>query len=272
MLSEMSMCKCKNWVPAVAAGVMMAVPVVRPAEMPAPVEVIDEVVVPVPREVFAALDSLGEVNWAGQVRHPEYAAAANRSATALVFGVVIADGFVAVQAKDAEAARKLGPQVLDLADLLGVKDAVSRHAKAIVDGADAGRWEEVRLELDRTQATVRQTMRELRDEQLAQFVSMGGWLRGTEAAGSVVQAQFSPARADLLHQPGLVGHFRRVVGKLDGEAAHLPVLLRMRRDLPQLEAVMERDQLDEDGVREIRELCASMVADILGTPRKGGGA
>lgn len=238
----------------------------------APVEMIDEVVVPVPREIFAALDELGSINWGALVRHPEFTVQADRNATALIFGVVIAEGFIAVQAKDGEATKKLGPRVLELSELLGVKDAVNAHAKAIVDSADSGDWDGVRRELDRTQATVRATMKELRDEELAHFVSMGGWLRGTEAAASAVAAAYDADKSELLHQPGLVAHFQKVVGGLDEKAGKLPSFRRIRKDLPQLESAMRADAMPVESVRLIESLCAGMVKEILGKPadEKGG--
>lgn len=259
---------------ALATAVLLAgcFPLALPAEpAPAPVEIVDEVVVPVPREIFAALDELGSINWGGLVRQPDYTVQADRNATALIFGVVIADGFIAVQAKDEEATKKLGPLVLELSELLGVKDAVNAHAKAIVDSADGGDWDGVRRELDRTQATVRATMKELRDEELAHFVSMGGWLRGTEAAASAVAAAYDADKSELLHQPGLVAHFQKVVGGLDEKAGKLPAFKRIRKDLPQLESTMRAESLPVESVRLIESLCAGMVKEILGKPAEAKG-
>lgn len=238
----------------------------------APVEMIDDVVVPVPREVFAALDELGSVNWGAMVRHPDYTVQADRNATALIFGVVIAEGFIAVQAKDEEATKKLGPRVLELSELLGVKDAVNAHAKAIVDSADSEDWDGVRRELDRTQATVRTSMKELRDEKLAHFVSMGGWLRGTEAAAGAVAAAYDAGKSELLHQPGLVAHFQKIVGGLDEKAGKLPAFKRIRTDLPQIEVAMRADTISLESARRIEFLCAGMVKEILakGVEEKGG--
>jgi hypothetical protein len=257
--------------PLIVASVLMlggflahAAPDALATEPKPPVEVIDEVIVPVPREVFAALDELGPVNWAALIRQPDYQVQADRPATALVFGAVIAEGFIAVQAKDEDATKKLGPKVLELAELLGVKEAVNAHAKAIVDSADKGDWDGVRRELDRTQATVRRTMQEMRDDDLAQFVSMGGWLRGTEAAAAAVAAAYSADSAELLHQPGLVAHFQRSVGKLDAKAEKLAAFKRIRKELPQLEELMRADTMPRESVEKIRALCAGMVATMLG--------
>src|SRR5438874_1846711 len=55
---------------------------------------------------------------------------------------------------------------------------------------------------------VRRAMIEMRDEQLAQLVSLGGWLRGTETLTSIVQKNPSKDGAELLHQPALVDYFQ----------------------------------------------------------------
>ena len=250
-----------------AAALAASLPAAGPS---APVEIIDEVVVPVPREVFAALDEMGQIDWAALVRQSRYAIQHDRTATALVFGAVIADGFVAVQAHDAEATKKLGPKVLELAELLGVKDAVAAHAKAIMDFSDQSKWDDVRKELDRTQATVRKTMDKLRDGRLAQFVSLGGWVRGTEAASSAILADFSDDRADVLHQPDLVAHFRKVLDTLDGKTAELAVVKRMKDDLPGMEKLMAAKALNREAVQSIHDQCARIVAELAGTPQEGG--
>lgn len=228
-----------------------------------PVEIVGRVVVPVPREVFGALDQLGPVNWGGEVRKVEYGDLNDRYAAAMVFGVAIAEGFIAVQARDAEATRRLGPLVLEISDLLGVREAVASHAAAIIDAAEESHWDEVRRELDRTQGTVRETMEKMRDEHLAQFVSMGGWFRGTEAAAGAILADFSIEKAELLHQPGLVAHFRTVVESLEGAAAGRPVMVSVRESLPGLKGMMERPALTRDDISAIHALCADLVGTVL---------
>ncbi len=237
-----------------------------------PVEMVGRVVVPVPREVFGALDQLGPVNWGGEVRRLEYGELNDRYGAALLFGVVIAEGFIAVQARDAEATRRLGPLVLEISELLGVREAVASHAAAIIDAAEQSHWDEVRRELDRTQGTVRETMEKMRDEHLAQFVSMGGWFRGTEAAAGAILADFSGEKAELLHQPGLVAHFRAVIESLEGATAGRPVMASVRESLPGLEGMMERPALTRDDIQSIHALCADLVRTILnGTPEPGAG-
>src|SRR5881296_1320668 len=156
---------------------------------------VEDVVVPLPSEIFGALNKLGAVNWKEHVRSDEEPNFTERPRIALLLGTVIADGFIAVQAEDAPAVKDIGQRVLAL-------------AKAIIDAADKRNWANVRQELDRTQNSVQQAMNEVHDEKLSQLVSLGGWLRGTEVLTSVVTEHFSSDGAELLHQPDLLSYFQ----------------------------------------------------------------
>jgi hypothetical protein len=169
---------------------------------------VEDVVVPLPNEVFGALNKLGSVNWKEYVRADHGSNFTERPRIALLLGSVIADGFIAVQAKDAPAVKDIGQRVLNLSKAIGVGNSITPHAKAIIDSADKNKWENVRSELDQTQNSVQQAMNEVHDQQLSQLVSLGGWLRGTEVLTAVVTKNYSINGAELLHQPDLLIYFQ----------------------------------------------------------------
>src|ERR1700742_1275595 len=121
---------------------------------------VEDVVVPLPNELFGALNKLGAVNWKEHVRSEEDPNFTERPRIALLLGTVIADGFIAVQAEDAPAVKDTGQRVLALAKGIGVGNSITPHAKAIIDAADKRNWENVRQELDRTQNSVQQAMKD----------------------------------------------------------------------------------------------------------------
>ena len=170
---------------------------------------VEDVVVPLPNEVFAALNKLGGVNWKEYVRDNAGSNFTERPRIALLLGTVIADGFIAVQAEDAPAVKDIGQRVLNLAKGIGVGNSITPHAKAITEAAEKRKWENVRRELDRTQNSVEQAMNEVHDEKLSQLVSLGGWLRGTAVLTAVVNKRFSNDGAELLHQPDLLIYFEQ---------------------------------------------------------------
>jgi hypothetical protein len=185
----------------------------RAAETPKHVDVkqlskkVEDVVVPLPNEVFGALNKLGGVNWREYLRDDKGANFTERPRIALLLGAVIADGFIAVQAEDAPTVKDIGQRVLTLSKAIGVSSSITSHAKAITDAADKKNWASVRQELDRTQNSVQQAMNEVHDEKLSQLVSLGGWLRGTEVLTAVVAKKYSEEGSELLHQPDLLNYF-----------------------------------------------------------------
>src|ERR1700746_1651540 len=109
---------------------------------------VEDVVVPLPNEIFGALNKLGPVNWKEHVRSDKGPNFTERPRIALLLGAVIADGFIAVQAEDAAAVKEIGQHVLTLAKGIGVGNSITPHAKAIIEAADKRNWSNVRGDLD----------------------------------------------------------------------------------------------------------------------------
>lgn len=229
-----------------------------------PGQVVDDVVVPVPSEVFTVLDKLGEPNWRQEVRDLKLPQTSDRTLLSLVFGYVVAEGFVAVQAEDKESVKDIGREVIDLAKALGISKSVLPHAQAILDAADQNDWKSIRKEFDLTQKTVRTTMEQMRDEDLAQCVSLGGWLRGTASVTSVVTKAFSADRAELLNQPMLVEHFLSAIGATPDSTKNHPVVVKILAGLRVVLTEMESavDGFTEDSVRTIGKTCDSLLSEI----------
>jgi hypothetical protein len=62
----------------------------------------DSISIPTPAELFAALEKPGKTNWSSQYRGPMPMTYRNRAQIALNLGGLIADGFVAIEAKDSQ--------------------------------------------------------------------------------------------------------------------------------------------------------------------------
>ncbi len=230
-----------------------------------PGQVVDDVVVPVPSEVFSVLDKLGEPNWRHEIRELEVPNTSDRTKLALLFGHVVAEGFVAVQAEDKEAVKDAGKDVISIATALGLTKAVRPHAQAILDAADKNDWKSIRKEFDQTQKTVKDTMEEMRDIDLSQCVSLGGWLRGTASVTSIVSKNFSADRAELLNQPMLVEHFLNAISKMPKNAQEHDLLRSIRKGLGGVLEKMEGavDGFSKDSVSDISKTCETLLTDIL---------
>ena len=82
-------------------------------------------------------------------------------------------------------------------------------------------------------------MDEMKDEDLSQCVSIGGWLRGTAAVTSVVGKNFSEDRSELLNQPMLVNHFLSRISDMPGAGKNHPALSAISRGLGEVKSIME---------------------------------
>ena len=228
-----------------------------------PYQKVENVVVPLPNEVFGALNKLGSVNWHEYVRTGKGNNFTERPRIALLLGTVIADGFIAVQAEDAPAVKDIGQRVQTLARGIGVERSITQHAKAIIEAADKRKWESVRQELDRTQNSVQQAMNEVHDEKLSQLVSLGGWLRGTEVLTAVVTKRFSQEGAELLHQPDLLSYFQtRLQGMPEFNVA---IIREINEALVQVRPMIDvgSSRISHESVKKINEITTRLDYGIV---------
>ena len=204
--------------------------------------IVDSSVIPIPLEIFASLDKIGTQDWTKQVEEREIKLDTNRSRTAMLFGLVVSDGFIAVQAQDKDAVRRIGREVLRLAGSLGVANSVEQHANAIVNAAGTSDWAVCRKELDKTRQTVLNKMTELRDDELVGLVSLGGWLGGTQALAAVLKQNYSVEASDLLNQPDLVKQLKDDFNTLPARAKRGKVFGQIAQTLDHLESLMRADE------------------------------
>jgi hypothetical protein len=231
-----------------------------------PAQVVEEVIIPIPQEIFSSLDKLGEHNWRRHLLKRDVKINANRSRTALLFGLVISEGFIAVQAEDPEEVKRVGRDVLNLSGALGVKSAVQGHANAIMEGAEASDWQVVRRELDRTRQTVIDTMNELRDNEFAELVSIGGWLGGTRALSALVTERFSTDASELLNQPDLLVQISRRFRELPPGSRRGEVFDQVTSTLENLKPLMRTDRNGEISpatVERIHQLTADLTDAVF---------
>ena len=223
---------------------------------------IEDVVVPLPNEIFGALNRLDSVNWKSYVRTNKGTNFTERPRIALLLGAVIADGFIAVQAEDAPSVKEIGQRVLSLAKGIGVGNSIVPHAKAITEAADRRDWPAVRQELDRTQNSVQQAMNEVHDEKLSQLVSLGGWLRGTQVLTSVVDRHFSADGAELLHQPDLLDYFQRKLANMP--EFNIPILGQIQGALVEVKPLIDVETpISPASVKKINEITTRLDVGIV---------
>lgn len=237
------------------------------SQLPQASKLIDDVVVPVPSEIFGILDKLGQPNWAAEQR----ATLANAKPTgeqaqiALLLGVVIGEGFIAVEAEDTTEVQNIGKAVLNLSKAIGVEKSVMKRSKSIIDYAGKKEWTAVRKELDGALSDVKISMTELGSEQLSQLVSLGGWLRGTEALTNVVGKNYTKDGAELLHQPVLLDYFDKRLANMKPKIKGNAVVTKVQEGLLKIRPLVgfeDGTQISEKSVKEIGDIAEDLVKTI----------
>ncbi|MGB9475523.1 MAG: hypothetical protein WCE87_10700 [Candidatus Udaeobacter sp.] len=219
------------------------------------------VAVPVPKEIFRSLDQFRDANWRA-VKRPEVAgwkSHGDQAQIATLLGVVIAEGFIAMEAEDSAEVKDLGRTVLTLARGLGVGDRALRRSRSIIEFADKNEWAAARQEWDGVLSDIEGGMIELKSTQLAQLVSVGGWLRGTEALSALVRQKYSSQGSALIQQPVLIDYLEKELLAMSSDSQARPIVVKLLDGIRRIRRLTENGPLPEETVRKVHGICKELV-------------
>ncbi len=131
----------------------------------------------------------------------------NRLQTSMHFGSLVADGFLLTLAERPQDLQDVGKALIRQARALGVGERLTKRSKSLLELSDKGDWVGMRQELVRTQEDVETSMLELRDEEMAHMISLGGWLRGFQLGANSTADAYSPAKAKVLGNVEIMDYF-----------------------------------------------------------------
>lgn len=131
----------------------------------------------------------------------------NRLQTALHFGSLVADGFMLTLAERQQDVQNIGRDLIRQSRALGVGDRLTKRSKSLLELSDKGDWAGMRQELVRTQEDVEASMMELRDEEMAHMISLGGWLRGFQLGANSTAEKYSAEKAAILGRVEIMDYF-----------------------------------------------------------------
>jgi hypothetical protein len=181
---------------------------------------------------------------------------------ALVTGVAIAEGFLAVAAEKQSRIEPAARALLRLSKGLGIGDRVVKRGQSVLELAATERWAEVRRELVHSQAEVESALLTLKDEEIAHLVAIGGWIRGLEIVSMAVEDRYSPERALVLQQPELLDYFQDRMSTLNPNLTKTPMIGVLRANTEQIYKLYKakgETPLTESEVKQVRELASEMV-------------
>jgi hypothetical protein len=225
----------------------------------------DSISVPTPGELFAALGKTGKMNWAGQYRGPMPVTYSNRPQIALNLGGLIADGFIAVEAKDGQQVKNIGSDIIKLAKALGVSEKLLGRGSSINEFAQNNEWDTLQEELEATQNEVKSSMQSHADQDLVILVTLGGWIRGTQVVTSAITKNYDERSAKLLRQPALVHFMQSKINEISPELRGDPLVKNVSEQLGEVEKLVSFPQGKAptvDEVRKINTVVGKMMEEI----------
>src|SRR5215475_13138793 len=262
--STTSALKLCLWVQAVIVALALAqTPSEQNSLLPSQAKQVHGLAVPVPKEIFRSLDQFRDANWSA-VKRPEVArwkSHGDQAQIATLLGVVTAEGFIAMEAKDSTELKNIGNRVLSLAGGLGIRERALRRSRSIMEMADKNEWSEARKEWDSVLSDIETGMIELKSAHLAQLVSLGGWLRGTEALSALVLQNYSGERANLIRQPELINYLEEQLHAMSSDIRARPIVVKLLDGIRTIRSLVESQNgsLSEETVRKVHGVCAELV-------------
>ncbi|MFZ1218337.1 MAG: hypothetical protein WAO00_03550 [Chthoniobacterales bacterium] len=225
----------------------------------------DALTIPTPGELFAALEKPGKPDWAGQYRTPIPMTYRNRAQIALNLGGLIADGFIAVQAQDSQQVKNIGTDIIKLAKALGVSENVLSRGNSINEFAENSEWDALQEELEATQNEVKASMQTHRDQDLVILVSLGGWIRGTQAVSASVMKNYDERSARVLRQPAVVNFIHAKINDITPDLRNEPLVKSVSEQLTGIEKLVgfqsgKGPTLDD--VRKLNEAVTKLMEEI----------
>src|SRR5213594_3918866 len=225
----------------------------------------DLITIPTPGELFEALGKTGKTNWSGQYRGPIPVTYSNRAQIALNLGGLIADGFIAVEARDGQQVKNIGSDIIKLGKALGVSEQLLSRGNSINEFAEHNEWDTLQEELEATQNEVKSSMQSHSDQDLVILVSLGGWIRGTQVVSGAIMHNYDERSAKVLRQPALVKFMQSKINEISPELRGEPLVKGVSEQLPGIEKLVsfpadKAPSLDE--VRKVNEAVGKVMEEI----------
>src|SRR6266571_4571558 len=227
----------------------------------------DSISIPTPGELFAALEKPGKPNWSGQYRGPIPMTYRNRAQIALNLGGLIADGFIAVEAKDSQQVKNIGSDIIKLAKALGVSENLLSRGNSINEFAENDEWDVLQEELEATQNEVKSSMQTHSDQDLVILVSVGGWIRGTQVVSAAIMQNYDERAAKVLRQPALVNFIHSKLSDISPELREEPLVKHVDDQLVSIAKLVSfppGKAPTPDDVRKVNEAVGRTVETIQG--------
>jgi hypothetical protein len=188
----------------------------------------------------------------------------NRFQTSLQFGALVANGFVATISRQKQLIIDTGRALIREANTLSAGQRLTSRSRALFDLSERNDWQGLRMELNATQEDVEDSMLELKDGEMADLVSLGGWLRGFQLAAHVTADHYTPEKATSLVRPAVMDYFIARMDCLSPSMKKRPVVIAIASRLKTIRAIAVPGKIPTEGdVVRMRDLADEAMKAAL---------
>jgi hypothetical protein len=232
-----------------------------------------ELGLPSPMDKLLGLDAaLGgkAVAWGGVYRelshNADLSALKDETSICLALGVRIADGIMAVKAKDANALNECSSDIESLSKKLNVSDAQLERAQKTRALANKGQWTLVFWEMGCLQVDIVHSLNQKGNEKRRTLIIAAGWLQGVHYAAHVVDKNYTPQLSNLLREPLLVKAMQEEMQALPDSTKAAPRVARLIAALAELYTIVNipiEGTIPAEKVRRVNELARELTEEFV---------
>ena len=188
----------------------------------------------------------------------------DRFQTAIQFGALVANGFVATIARQKQLVLDTGRALIREANTLSAGQRLTARSRSLFELSERNDWQGLRQELNATQEDVEESMLSLKDGELADLISLGGWLRGFQLAAHVTSDHYTEAKAAALIRPALLDYFIARMDCLSPSMKSRPAVITISANLKAIRALASTGHPPTQGeVDRMRDLADEAMSAAL---------
>lgn len=217
------------------------------------------------RKLFDMLNNVGKLRFDDLKRPFTDKTPADRVIVAMGLGTLIADGFLIVQCERVDEMEAVGRAMIKYGKALGAGNRMNKHTGSLFEYSLKGNWQDLRVELAKTQSDVEAEMVQLRDVDIAHLISLGGWLRALEISTKSISDNYAEEKTRQLTRHDIAEYYLMSMDSLHPRLLKNPSLMELRRGLEELLPMLdvpEGKALTEAEVKALHQK-ASALAHIV---------
>lgn len=222
---------------------------------------VNPITTPSIRKLFDMLNNVGKLRFDDLKRPFTDKTPADRVIVAMGLGTLIADGFLIVQCERVDEMESVGRAMIKYGKALGAGNRMNKHTSSLFEYSLKGNWQDLRVELAKTQDDVQAEMVMLRDVDMAHLISLGGWLRALEISTKSISDNYAEEKTRQLTRRDIAEYYMMSLDSLHPNIMKNPSLQEMRKGLESMLPLLdvpEGKALSQEEVKALHQKAAAI--------------